>query len=86
MTLPTGNATEEFGGTCSHDCFDGHGKRIKLSREFQHVLVRWEDLRQDGFGPPLKFDARSLYSIQFSARVDETPFDYWIDDVSFSPR
>jgi licheninase len=78
--------TEEFGGSCTHDCFDGHGKRIKLSPDFQHVVVRWEELHQGGFGSPVPFDARSLYGIKFSVQASQTPFDFWIDDVSFSPR
>ena len=77
---------EEFGGSCSHDCYDGHAKRIKLSRDFQHFVVRWSELSQTGFGTPLAFDARSLDAIDFSVLPEETPFDFWIDDVSFIPR
>jgi len=77
---------EEFGGSCTHDCYDGHAKRIKLTRDFQHVVVRWEDLKQQGFGAPPRFDARSLDAVDFSVLAEETPFDYWIDDVSFIPR
>jgi len=36
-------------------------------------------------GPWIGFDARSLDAIDFSMLADETPFDYWIDDVSFIP-
>jgi len=32
------------------------------------------------------FDSRSLFSIQFSVLPEQTPFDFWIDDVSFIPR
>lgn len=78
--------SEEFGGSCSRDCFDAHSKYVKLTREFTRVLVRWEDLHQMGFGTPVPFDARSLYSIDFSLTPAETPFDFWIDDVSFIPR
>jgi hypothetical protein len=78
--------SEEFGGSCSHDCFDAHTKYIKLTREFTRVVVRWADLSQQGFGTPIPFDARSLYSIEFSLTPEQTPFDFWIDDVSFSPR
>jgi hypothetical protein len=77
---------EEFGGSCSHDCYDGHAKRIKLSRDFQHVVVRWSELTQTGFGTPLAFDPRSLDAIDFSVLPEETPFDFWIDDVSFMRR
>jgi len=78
--------TEEFGGTCTHDCYDAHAKLIKLARDFQHFTIRWEDLRQQGFGQPMDFDARSLHSMQFAVPTDQTPFDFWIDDVSFIQR
>jgi len=78
--------TEEFGGTCQHDCFDTHGKIIKLSKQFEHVVVRWEDLSQMGFGEAVAFDPRSLDGIEFAVRPEQTPFDFWIDDVSFIPR
>jgi hypothetical protein len=78
--------SEEFGGSCTEQCFDAHAKNIKLSRDFEHVVVRWEELRQAGFGPPLPFDARSLFSVAFSVLPEQTPFDFWIDDVSFVQR
>jgi hypothetical protein len=78
--------SEEFGGSCTGQCFDAHAKRIKLSRDFEHVVVRWEELHQAGFGPALPFDARSLFSVAFTVLPDQTPFDFWIDDVSFVPR
>jgi len=78
--------SEEFGGSCSHDCFDAHAKRVQLSREFRRVVVRWEELRQHGSGTPVPFDPRSLFSIQFSVLPEQSPFDFWIDDVSFIPR
>ncbi len=78
--------TEEFGGTCQHDCFDVHAKTIKLGKQFEHVTVRWEELAQIGFGEPVPFDPRSLDGLEFTARPEQTPFDFWIDDVSFLPR
>ena len=78
--------SEEFGGSCTHDCFDGHATRIQLGRDFKRIEVRWAELRQTGFGTPLPFDARSLFSIAFSVLPEQTPFDFWIDDVSFIPR
>jgi len=78
--------SEEFGGSCQHDCFDAHQKTIKLSKQFEHVVVRWEDLAQTGFGEAVPFDPRTLDGIEFSVRPEQTPFDFWIDDVSFLPR
>jgi endoglucanase len=78
--------SEEFGGSCQHDCFDSHTKRIKLSRNFEHIVVRWEELKQTGFGEAVPFDPHSLDSIEFSVLPEQTPFDFWLDDVSFSQR
>ncbi len=78
--------TEEFGGTCQHDCFDVHAKTIKLSKQFEHVTVRWDELSQVGFGEQVPFDPHSLDGIEFAVRPEQTPFDFWIDDVSFLPR
>jgi len=77
---------EEFGGGCAHDCYDGHFKTIKLTRDFTHVVVRWNELKQMGYGTPLNFDPHSIDAIDFGVRPEQTPFDFWIDDVSFSPR
>jgi hypothetical protein len=78
--------SEEFGGSCKQDCFDAHTKRIKLTRDFSRVVVRWADLSQKGFGKTVAFDPRSLYSIELEVPPEQTPFDFWIDDVSFIPR
>lgn len=77
--------SEEFGGSCSKDCFDGHGAARTLTREWAKHVVRWEELTQRGFGTPVAFDARSLYSIEFQMLQDQ-PFDVWLDDVAFLER
>jgi endoglucanase len=78
--------TEDFGGSCKHDCFDGHQKLIRLSPRFQTYRVAWEELHQMGFGAPVPFDPRSLHSVEFSVHPEQTPFSFWVDDVSFSRR
>jgi Carbohydrate binding domain (family 11) len=77
---------EEFGGTCLGKCFDAHLTRRTLSPTWQQHTVRWEELTQSGFGQSVPFDAASLYSIEFSMLPEQTPFDFWIDDVAFLPR
>lgn len=78
--------TEEYGGSCKHDCYDGHQKLIRLEAEFQKYRIRWEDLSQSGFGPKLAFDPHSLHSLELSVRPEQTPFGFWVDDVRFIRR
>jgi hypothetical protein len=78
--------TEEFGGSCQKDCFDGHGALRELTGQWTRYDVRWEELTQRGFGSPIPFDPRSLYSVEFQMLQDQTPFDVWLDDVAFLPR
>jgi hypothetical protein len=77
---------EEFGGSCVQDCYDSHGAAPTLGKEWQHYAFRWEDLTQRGFGTPLPFDPRSLFSVEFAVGADQPAFDFWIDDLSFLPR
>ena len=77
---------EEFGGTCKQDCYDSHQKLIRLAPNFQTYQIRWEELHQAGFGPELPFDPHSLYSIEFSVHPEQSPFGFWIDDLSFIKR
>jgi hypothetical protein len=77
---------EDFGGSCLKDCFDGHGTERALTHDWQHYEVRWEELTQKGFGPPLPFDPHSLMAVEFAMPAHAPAFDYWLDDVSFLPR
>ena len=77
---------EEYGGSCTHDCFDGHHLSIPLTSNWEQHFVRWEELSQSGFGIAVPFDPRSLLSFEFQVPAEDTPFDFWIDDVSFILR
>lgn len=78
--------TEEFGGTCVDKCFDLHAVSRPLNNTWSRVTVRWEELSQSGHGQPIPFDPASLYSIDFVMPPEQSPFDFWIDDVSFLPK
>jgi len=82
----TQTAPEEYGGSCSHDCFDSHRIAVPLSSNWREVRVTWAELKQRGFGQIVPFDARSLLSLEFSVDPEQTPFDFWVDDVSFLAR
>jgi len=77
---------EEFGGSCVKGCYDSHGAVRVLTKDWQRYEMRWEDLAQSGFGTPLSFDPRSLFSIEFVVGANQPSFDYWIDDLSFLTR
>jgi hypothetical protein len=82
-TKMTQTVGEEFGGSCQHDCFDGHGAIRDLTREWQHYEVRWEEMAQTGFGQVVEFDPHSLFMIEISTPAGQAPYDFWLDDVTW---
>lgn len=79
-------APAEYGGSCSHDCYDSHRATIALSKNWREVRVTWTELKQKGFGQVVPFDPRSLLSLEFTVDPEQTPFDFWVDDVRFLER
>ena len=79
-------APEEFGGSCTHDCFDTHRVTLPLTNNWQEKRVTWAELTQKGFGQVVPFDPRSLLSLEFSVAPEQTPFDFWVDDIRFLQR
>jgi hypothetical protein len=79
-------APAEYGGSCSHDCFDSHRATIALTSDWQERRITWAELEQKGFGQVVPFDPRSLLSLEFTVGPEQTPFDFWVDDVRFLPR
>ncbi|HTQ03557.1 MAG TPA: hypothetical protein VMI54_06860 [Polyangiaceae bacterium] len=77
----------KYGGFCQADCYDTHRKIIELSPSFQKYVVRWDELHQLYVaGPPVAFDPRRVRFLEFGIAAKDTPFDVWIDDVSFVSR
>jgi hypothetical protein len=75
----------EWGGTCTRDCYNAHVRKIDLDGAWRRFEVRWSDLRQRGYEmPPL--DPRSLHTMGFAIHAEDTPYDLWIDDVTFLTR
>jgi hypothetical protein len=70
------------GGTCT-TCYDSFGHAISLTTEWQQYVLAFGELTQRGIGDPVPFfDASHIYTIAF-AFAGPTPFDLWIDDISF---
>jgi hypothetical protein len=77
----------KYGGLCTKDCYNTHRAIVTLGKTFERHTVRWEDLRQlFRAGPPVAFDPRRVRFIEFGVAPEDTPFDLWIDDVSFLPK
>ena len=73
----------EDGGTCREKCYDVHRAAIELTKRWGEYTVEWHELAQQGIGPAVPFDARSLFELAFFVDGEDTPFNLWIDDVSF---
>ena len=77
----------KYGGFCKSDCFNSHRKVVELGRTWQKFSFRWEELRQlyPG-GPQLELDPKRIRFLEFSIPAESTPYDIWVDDISFIPR
>ena len=76
----------EYGGSCTHDCYDGHRALVSVTSNWQERRITWAELKQKGFGQVVPFDPRSLLSLEFTVAPEQTPFDFWVDDVRFLER
>ncbi len=79
-------APEEYGGSCTHGCSDSHRVTVPLASTWQEQRVTWAVFEQKGFGQVVPFDPRSLLSLEFTVGPEQTPFDFWIDDLRFLER
>ncbi len=71
------------GGSCESDCYNSHVAKLDLGRDFRTYELRWADMRQRGRDRPA-LDPSQLHSIAFMIRPEDTPYDVWLDDVSFA--
>jgi hypothetical protein len=77
----------KYGGLCNKDCYNTHRAVVTLGKTFERHVVRWEDLHQlFDAGPPTAFDPKRVRFLEFGIAPEDTPFDVWIDDVSFVPK
>lgn len=74
----------KFGGFCSGDgCYNSHRKRVNLSPAWQRHVVRWSELEQLNPASRFPLDTKRIRFLEFTILPDDTPFDVWVDDVSF---
>jgi hypothetical protein len=69
------------GGTCTADCYDSHLTRIEATAGWTHHEVEWSELHQQGKAAPA--DPHRLSGLEFLVRPADTPYDLWIDNVTF---
>jgi hypothetical protein len=72
----------KWGGTCTEHCYDAHQKKIDLGAAWHAYRVPWSEFRQRGYHTP-DLDPTRIHDLAFSVQPSDTPFDFWIDDVSF---
>jgi hypothetical protein len=69
-------------GRCKK-CYDHHMKLIKdLSDEPKVYEIKWEELKQTGWGDKVKFDVTKIVALNFTSK-DAMPWDFTLDDVAF---
>ena len=72
----------EYGGTCKQECYNTHQKKVNLSARWQTYAVLWGEMRQRGYNAkPL--DVTRSNGLAFLIQSSDTPYDLWIDDVTF---
>jgi hypothetical protein len=76
----------KYGGLCRNDCYNSHRNAVTLGKSFQKFTIRWDDLKQLYAGTPIALDPKRIRFLEFGIAAEDTPFDVWIDDVSFLPR
>jgi hypothetical protein len=83
MTVGINTPEVIAGGGCT-TCGDYHSIGVPLTRHWTRWSIRFDDLRQRGFGvPPVPRVARNrLVNFIF---WPPNPFDIWIDDFRFEP-
>ncbi len=71
-----------WGGSCTADCYNSHARVINLTARWEHYAIPWSAMRQRGYDlPPV--DPTRLHSLQVMVQAADTPFDFWLDDVTF---
>ncbi len=75
----------QWGGTCTEHCYEAHQKKLDLGTSWHAYRVPWSEFRQRGYDAP-QLDPTRIHDIAFLVQPTDTPFDFWIDDVSFLVR
>jgi hypothetical protein len=71
-------------GTDLERCEDAFGKVLTLTEAWQDFSFSWADLVQEAWGKsfPDGVQKSAIIAVQFQV-VQNTSFDYWVDNVAF---
>ena len=69
------------GGTCTADCYESNVAPVVSTGSWSHHEILWADLHPRGKAAPA--NPRRLSGLEFLVRAEDTPYDLWIDDVTF---
>ena len=72
-----------LGGLCVRDCFNRHVHPIELGAKWQQYTIAWSEFVQQGTPSTRAFDPKRLWGIDFVLEAGSTPFELWLDDISF---
>jgi hypothetical protein len=87
--LPAGITTMDVawnGGVCSANCMDFYAKTVPITRSWQRVHLRFDDLKQGNWGDvqtPMRRD--QLVGFIIWPNPTSSEFDIWLDDVRLEP-
>jgi hypothetical protein len=73
------------GGLCQDaaGCPSGPRRAFDLGPAWQKFVISFRDLEKSAEPTRMPFDPRRVVSVNLSVHREDTPFDIWIDDVSF---
>jgi hypothetical protein len=83
MTVGINTPAVVAGGSCT-TCGDYHSTPVTLTRHWTRWSIRFDDMKQRGFGVPQvpRLPKNQLVNFIF---WPPNPFDIWIDDFRFEP-
>jgi hypothetical protein len=75
--------THPDGGICGNQCWNGFGKTLELTGDWQSIELSFAELRQiEGWGAPRPPSVTPSKVKNFEWAVDQgETFDFWVDDV-----
>lgn len=80
----TDDVLPQWGGTCEANCYRSKHVELQVGASFQRVEVHWGELADDD--GERGFDPSRLYGISLRVYAEDTPYEFWVDDVEFLPR
>jgi predicted chitinase len=87
LSMPTaGVIPVAEGGSCvpnssGSNCYDTHKFEMDLGLDWMEYNVPFSEVKQAGWGTKVPFHPAEIADLQFVVLPEDTPFDFWIDEV-----